>query len=176
MGDPSMLNWMKAPEDHRQTMSSESEEQKRIIEKLRARVARLEYLLGTHHIPVPPEDEAGGIPADSHLAFPELDFSEPERKPAEKIDTRAALEEFPHIAAALTGLWGRDGFEEYLGKLIVDERGNRKGFSMDAMEELLLLARVARQRKAYFGFGADGKPGDIWTEIREVSRRAASAT
>ena len=107
------------------------------------------------------------------LGFPELDFSEPERKGPEALDLRAALEAFPHISRAITLLWGHDGFDEYLAKLIVDERGTRKGFAMDAMEELLFLARVARARKALFGMGFDRPPRtEPWVDDRDTNRRA----
>lgn len=139
------------------------------VERLRARISRLEGLLALHHIPIP-RDEDGSLEAD-HLAFPELDFSEPERKPPEKVQVTAALEAFPHIAATLCNLWGQNGFDEYLGRLIVDERGDRKGFNMDAMEELLMLGRIARQRKALFGMFIEAKKGDVWSEVPEVVRQ-----
>jgi hypothetical protein len=44
------------------------------------------------------------------------------------------------------------------------------------MEEMLVLARVARQRKAFFGIGADGNSAAIWGEAQAISRKAASAT
>lgn len=145
----------------------------KMIEQQRARIERLENVLALHNLPVPAEEAGSLIANPGHLAFPELDFSEPGRKPPEAIEAQSAIESFPHIAETLSRLWGKDGFDEFLGKLIVDDRGNRKGFSMEAMEELLFLARVARQRKALFGMFAEKKPGDVWQDTRDVDRFAA---
>ncbi|MFO1321053.1 MAG: hypothetical protein U1F52_15685 [Burkholderiales bacterium] len=145
----------------------------KIIEQQRARIERLEQLLALNHVAIPPREDALSARAPGHLDFPALDFSEPSRKPPEAVQITSALEGFPHITSAITSLWGKDGFDEYLGKLIVDERGTRKGFTMDAMEELLFLARVARYRKALFGMGFDRKPTDVWHEVKDLDRRAA---
>ena len=140
---------------------------------MQQRIALLERLLNSHSIPIPEDSALAG--AGASLGFPELDFSEPLRKDASTLHVRAALEEFGHIAKSLAALWGKDGFDEYLAKLIVDERGTRKGFSMDAMEELLLLARVSRARKALYGMGFDRPARDPWKELPEAERRAVRA-
>ncbi|MBI1394567.1 MAG: hypothetical protein GC151_01210 [Betaproteobacteria bacterium] len=144
------------------------------MERMRERIARLEQLLVLNNIAVPPdEDGIAGYGAARDLAFPELDFSEPAPKDPEPVEARAAVEDFPHIVSSLTGLWGKDGFDQYLGRLIVDERGGRKGFNMDTMEELLLLGRIARQRKALFGMFAEPRRNeDTWQSVPEVMRRA----
>lgn len=153
-------------------MSASPSDAASLVERLKRRIAQLEQTLLAHRIPVPEDPEGGGSAMET-LGFPELDFSEPKRKPARKVQVQGALEAFPHIATTLTTLWGRDGFDEYLAKLIVDDRGTRRGFSMDAMEELLMLARLARGRKALFGMELDPKGKDVWKEIPETSRRAA---
>ncbi len=104
-----------------------------------------------------------------------MDFSDGPQKQVTTLAARSALEDFELIARTITELWGKDGFDEYLAKLIVDERDTRKGFTMDSMEELPLLARIARARKALYGMGFDGPPRDAWTELPEVDRRAARA-
>jgi hypothetical protein len=149
-------------------MSQSSPGDVELVSRLQQRISLLERLLATHRIPVP-EDAA----ASSTLGFPELDFSEPIRKDAVSLPVRAALEEFDHITRSITALWGQDGFDEYLSRLIVDERGTRKGFSMDAMEELLLLARLARARKALYGMGFDRPARDGWKDLPEAERRSA---
>ncbi|MEI7967741.1 MAG: hypothetical protein WCJ69_02035 [Betaproteobacteria bacterium] len=154
-------------------MSGDADRQLLINNQLRARVARLERLLSQYGLPVPPGDDGAFEAPAPHLSFPELDFSEPKRKPPRAVAVRSAIEEFPHITAAVLRLWGKDGFEEYLAKLIVDERGNRKGFNMDAMEELLFLARVTRQRKAFFGSETGDQPGNPWKGLREATGRTA---
>jgi hypothetical protein len=144
------------------------------VEQLLTRIALLEQLLAINHIPVPPDGDDAREVLSPHLAFPELDFSENDRKEPKPIEVRSALEDFPHIAGQVTGLWGKDGFDQYLGKLIVDERGTRKGFSMDAMEELMLLGRISRQCKALFGMFKEARSLDPWKELPETERRAAS--
>ena len=141
------------------------------LTRMKQRIAALERILITHGIAVP--DESGLSAGGATLGFPELDFSEQLRKEVTTVVARSALEEFEHIAKTITDLWGRDGFDEYLAKLIVDERGTRKGFTMDAMEELLLLARLARGRKALYGMGFDRPPRDAWKELPEAERRSA---
>jgi hypothetical protein len=143
------------------------------VNRMQQRIAALERLLIAHGIAVP--DDASLAGGSSTLGFPELDFSDRLQKEAATVSLRSALEDFEHIARTITELWGKDGFDEYLAKLIVDERGTRKGFSMDAMEELLLLARLARARKALYGMGFDRPPRDAWKELPEAERRSARA-
>lgn len=140
--------------------------------RMKERITVLEGLLISHGIAVP---DASGLSGGGTLGFPELDFSEQPRKEVTTVVARSALEDFEHIAKTITDLWGRDGFDEYLAKLIVDERGTRKGFTMDAMEELLLLARLARGRKALYGMGFDRPARDAWKELPEAERRSARA-
>jgi hypothetical protein len=142
------------------------------MNRMQQRIVALERLLIAHGIAVPDDASLAG---GSTLGFPELDFSDRLRKEVTAVSVRSALEEFEHIARTITELWGKDGFDEYLAKLIVDERGTRKGFSMDAMEELLLLARLARARKALYGMGFDRPPRDAWKELPEAERRSARA-
>jgi len=143
------------------------------VNRMQLRIAALERLLINHGIAVP--DESGQSAGGGTLGFPELDFSERQRKEATTVAVRSALEDFDHISRTITQLWGRDGFDEYLAQLIVDERGTRKGFSMEAMEELLMLARLARARKALYGMGFDRPSRDAWKELPEADRRSARA-
>jgi hypothetical protein len=143
------------------------------VTRMQQRIAALERLLIAHGIAVPDDNQLSG--GSGTLDFPELDFSERQKKEVTTVSGRSALEDFEHIARTITEMWGKDGFDEYLAKLIVDERGTRKGFSMDAMEELLLLARLARARKALYGMGFDRPPRDAWKELPEAERRSARA-
>jgi len=143
------------------------------VTRMHKRIAALERLLISHGISLPDDHTLSG--GSGTLDFPELDFSERLRKEVTTVVARSALEDFEHIARTITELWGKDGFDEYLAKLIVDERGTRKGFTMDAMEELLLLARLARARKALYGMGFERPPREAWTELPEADRRAARA-
>ncbi|MBU3735825.1 MAG: hypothetical protein FGM62_02500 [Methylobacterium sp.] len=51
-----------------------------------------------------------------------------------------SLEEFPHILTRLTGSWGSKDCHDFLNALIQDNRdGERAGFSLEVLEEILLL-------------------------------------
>lgn len=63
-----------------------------------------------------------------------------------RIEARAALEQFPHVVKNLSLGWGYPECEAYIAKLVIDERGNRRGFSVQAMDELLFLSDLLRWR------------------------------
>ena len=49
----------------------------------------------------------------------------------------ALAKKFPRIANALATFWTRpDALTSYLGELLVDRRGGRKGFPLDVLDEL----------------------------------------
>lgn len=52
---------------------------------------------------------------------------------------------FPHIAEKLTLVWGYSECFSYLSELIIDNRGNRKGFNLDIMGDLMLLLKITEQ-------------------------------
>jgi hypothetical protein len=65
------------------------------------------------------------------------------RKPPEKIEVRSDMEDLhPRIIERLTGTWRTPELLQYLKRLIVDERGDRAGFSANVMSELLMLSAV----------------------------------
>ncbi|BAN35043.1 hypothetical protein SCD_n01214 [Sulfuricella denitrificans skB26] len=53
--------------------------------------------------------------------------------------------DFPHIAEKLVLVWGHPGCFSYLSELIIDNRGNRKGFDLDIMGDLMLLLKITEQ-------------------------------
>jgi hypothetical protein len=56
-----------------------------------------------------------------------------------------SIEEYPHIAARLTELWGKPSCLNYLGNLLADNRGGaRAGFPQTVAEELLMLSAMLR--------------------------------
>lgn len=60
-----------------------------------------------------------------------------------------SLEEFPHILTRLTGSWGSKDCHDYLNGLIEDNRGGeRTGFSLQVLEEILLLLALLDHRDA----------------------------
>ncbi len=57
------------------------------------------------------------------------------------------LEEFPHLLARLTEGWGTLDAQDFLNNLLQDNRGGeRQGFSMEVLQEILLLLTVLEMR------------------------------
>jgi hypothetical protein len=116
----------------------------RLIERMRRRIARLERILAANNIHVPDTDD-DTLPVRTTVGdFPTIDFSERPRAPARRVETQAALEKLPRIMETVEQLWGTAALDGYLARLVIDERGDRQGFSMDVMDELLTLGRLAR--------------------------------
>lgn len=68
------------------------------------------------------------------------------RPPPVKLHVRADIEDLhPKIAQHITNTWRTGELRQYLSKLIVDERGDRAGFSMNVMSELLLLSSILEE-------------------------------
>jgi hypothetical protein len=58
-----------------------------------------------------------------------------------------SLQEFPHILARLTESWGTLDAQDFLNHLLQDNRGGeRQGFSMEVLEEILLLLAILELR------------------------------
>ena len=77
--------------------------------------------------------------------FPEILFAEDEPAPPAapvKLEVQAALERYAHVVEALTLLWKDKSCDEYLDTLVIDKRGNRRGFPADAMNEILFLVEL----------------------------------
>ncbi len=90
--------------------------------------------------PIPPK-----LPDE---AFPDLSLLdekvEGKKGPAQKVEVRCALEDYPRICNRVQQLWGSTDCEAYLNTLVIDTRGNRQGFPPPMMEELLYLGRLSR--------------------------------
>ena len=101
--------------------------------------------------------------------FPDLSLLdeklEPRKGPAEKVQARAALEDLPRICNRIQELWGTPQCEDYLTSLVIDTRGNRKGFPPEIMEELLYLGRLARALVIL------GVRGDLWDAYDQIGDR-----
>lgn len=65
---------------------------------------------------------------------------------------------FPRIHDQLERVWGTSAGEEYLDKLILDERGDRSGFPVSVMEAILILQRLHFKN---FGTFRPRQPWDI---------------
>jgi hypothetical protein len=58
-----------------------------------------------------------------------------------------SLTEFPHILTRLTETWGTMDAQDYLNHLLQDNRGGeRQGFSMEVLQEILLLLSILELR------------------------------
>jgi hypothetical protein len=111
--------------------------------------------------PIPPRPPLDELP-DLSL----LDEKVEQRKgPAQKIDVRSALEDYPLICAHVQQLWGTTECENYLNTLVIDTRGNRQGFPAPMMEELLYLGRLARAL-VIINIG-----GDLWDGYDQAGDR-----
>jgi hypothetical protein len=80
---------------------------------------------------------------------PRLDSGPPVFDPWPPLEAR-----FPRIAKTVRDLWGKRELDDYLDRLLIDERGDRHGFPPDVVEALLALShRHAEQ----FRFRAPGE-------------------
>lgn len=58
-------------------------------------------------------------------------------------DNASELEKnFPHIVEKMVMLWSHEGVGAFLSHLLIDDRGDRKGFTGDIMSELMFLNTV----------------------------------
>lgn len=58
-------------------------------------------------------------------------------------DDIAAIERrFPRIANELCKLWSGKDIDTYVDSLLIDDRGDRLGFPIDVLEELMFLAGI----------------------------------
>ena len=58
-----------------------------------------------------------------------------------------SLEEFPHITARLIEGWAKRDAQDFLNHLLQDNRGgDRQGFGMDVLQEILMLLAVIELR------------------------------
>jgi hypothetical protein len=117
----------------------------------------------------PKTERLDRVPATADDPFPDLSLLdeklEPKKGPAEHVQVRAALEDHPRIATRIQQLWGTPGCEEYLNGLVIDTRGNRKGFPPAMLEELLYLGRLARALVIL------QVNGDLWDAYDQIGDR-----
>lgn len=72
---------------------------------------------------------------------------------------------FPRIANAISRQWRNPGpCLDYLDELLIDKRGNRRGFPLDILLELGAL-------KSHFLTVVHPTPQSIWGEILQKSRK-----
>jgi hypothetical protein len=148
------------------------------LEALEARLRRLETLVGeqwaeTSRASGPQRPSNGGGHGATGPRAPAPVRCGAVLVPDRPQTAQAALEAFPHVVQTLVLTWGYPECEAYLARLVVDERGGRRGFSMDAMDELLFLSELLRFRNAMARLPAwPGTPTDVWEE--SAGRRGRS--
>lgn len=144
---------------------------------LERRLERLEAMLhdqrDTHT--ASQHEAPAGIPRSlgvvNELKFPEirLQLAEPPAPAArpgpEMSHARGAIEAHPHLLQPLCTLWGHPEFDRYVNRLLVDDRGGRKGFSAEVVEELLFLAQLNYQ------FFPTWCPRDPWADSQFIDDR-----
>lgn len=111
--------------------------------------------------PIPPKEPSEAFP-DLSLLDEKVEWK---KGPPQKIDVRSALEDLPRICSRVQQLWGTPECEAYLNTLVIDTRGNRKGFPPAMMEELLYLGRLARAL-VILNVG-----GDLWDAYDQIGDR-----
>jgi hypothetical protein len=145
------------------------------------RLERLEALVRdqSHPRAVPPSDAAPGGKSEKsnprgtprELRFPEIrlqlaETAAPARAKEPSVsNARAAIEAYPHLLQPLCTLWGHPEFDRYVNRLLVDERGGRKGFSAEVVEELLFLAQLNHH------FCPTWLPRDPWADSQFMGDR-----
>ena len=149
------------------------------ISELESRIARLEKIVIGHselatnpHVPAHAskpfsygETTFPQLNAKLHVELDEDVKKETaiEIKPSqpEIIHIESALETiFPSIAENITLVWGNPECEDYLNKLMINNRSNRQGFSLDVMSELMLLIEITER-----------KGPDIWEDAIKIGDR-----
>jgi hypothetical protein len=66
--------------------------------------------------------------------------------------------QFPRIALTIRRDWGKRALDEYLAKLVVDDRGSRQGFPADVLTAILEVARLHAEQYRF------AKPLHPWEE------------
>jgi hypothetical protein len=83
---------------------------------------------------------------DANVPVDEVADPKVQRLPSDKELAKEAVAVlktmFPRLHQNLVALWGTGPGETYLDGLIMDDRGNRKGFPPDVLRALLVLQRV----------------------------------
>lgn len=134
------------------------------IAELEKRIAKLEkILLGSSAVSIKsPVSADADLPGDEPEApLPRLDTAASAGTKPRTARIKSAIEtEFPGIAEKLILLWGHPECLAYLSKLIIDSRGNRKGFNLDVMGELVMLVEITGQTNP-----------DAWTEFIKLGNR-----
>lgn len=147
------------------------------IAKLESRITQLEKIFISHYKPAPTQpafSQPSQPTSNSEAAFPQLDAelmeksaqkmametSDKSSQPTIILATSALEASYPNIASNITLIWGSPECEAYLNKLMLNSRGDRQGFNLDIMDELMLLTAITENEKM-----------DIWTAAVQIGDR-----
>lgn len=82
----------------------------------------------------------------------------------------ASLEaQYPRVFNNIMSVWGTPRVDDYLGSLLIDDRGGRQGFPAKVMQDILFLYGLREKLK-----GSGPSKQDTWAE--EVEKRGFSGT
>lgn len=144
------------------------------ISELESRIARLEkVVIGSSELATNPHTPAhtGQSASSSEITFPQLNAGLTETREKTAANSRPSQPEiiraesdlettFPNIAENITLVWGNPECEDYLNKLMINNRSNRQGFSLDVMGELMLLIGITEREHP-----------DIWADSIKIGGR-----
>lgn len=152
------------------------------IHRLERRIAKLEAVMAAQMerspqpapAPRPPPEQPQPEPEASPLGIPKIDFPDLDfddspqaakpKGPPQKLTVKAAIEEYPHITNKVFLLWGHPECDRFLDSLVIDERGNRRGFNPEVMSEILFLVQLARLRSG-------PRSPDLWEDRLHIGDR-----
>ena len=78
-----------------------------------------------------------------------------------------ALEgKYSRVFNKILGMWGTEALDPYIGDLIVDKRGGRKGFPADVAADIILLSRLHARVLELAGMKRPDDGGDPWGDER----------
>lgn len=70
-----------------------------------------------------------------------------DKDPVDRKYVSALEKHFPRIVDKITLMWGAKEFPEYLNSLMIDDRGNRQGFPLKVIEEMMFLQEIHDYRQ-----------------------------
>jgi hypothetical protein len=77
---------------------------------------------------------------------------------------------YPHVLEKISSLWGSIELERFFDELLLTQRTDRQGFSVDAFGEILALVSV--YRKLGLTHEPPKKDGDVWSWVSEIGYEA----
>lgn len=85
-----------------------------------------------------------------------------------------ALEgKYSRVFNKILGMWGTEALEPYITDLIVDKRGDRKGFPAEVAADIILLSRLHARVLELAGMKRPDAGGDPWGDDRVRHQLAA---